>query len=104
VPAGLEARATTPRQIDLQWGDATDPESGIAVYNVFRDGARVTATAGTVYSDAGRAPGTTYTYEVSAVNGAGLESGRSAPVTATTPDEADTTPPAPPGPPRIIGS
>jgi len=103
VPAGLEAEPATSRQIDLAWEDASDPESGIALYNVYRGGALVTSTAATVLSDSGLEPATTYVYQVSATNGEGLEGPRSAPAQATTPPEVDTTPPAAPGRPRIIG-
>lgn len=63
----------------------------------------VTSTAGTVYSDGGLEPETTYTYRVSAVNGEGLEGGRSPPLPVTTPAELDTPPPAAPGAARIVG-
>jgi len=103
APPGVDAQAVTARQIDLSWGDATDAESGIDLYRVYRDGSPVTSTTGTAFSDSGVQPATTYVYQVSAVNGQGLEGPRSAPAQSTTPDVVDTTPPAPPGRPRIIG-
>lgn len=103
VPGNLQATAITPRQIDLSWQAANDPESGIAVYHVYRDGALLTSTSARAYSDSGLEPETTYGYRVSAVNGEGLEGARTPTVSATTPAAVDTTPPAPPGRPRIIG-
>lgn len=103
APPGLEAEPVTARQIDLSWGAAVDAESGVDVYNVFRDGSLLTSTAGTAFSDGGVSPATTYVYQVSAVNGEGLEGPKSTAAQATTPDAVDTTPPAPPSRPRIIG-
>ncbi len=91
TPAGLSAAAAGHSQIDLTWTPASDPESGIDHYNVYRDGLLVGTTGGTDYGDAGLGELTTYSYEVSAVNGHLLEGARSAPASETTP--ADTTPP-----------
>ncbi|MGE0354593.1 MAG: fibronectin type III domain-containing protein, partial [Gemmatimonadales bacterium] len=84
APTGLTATATGTSSIDLAWTAASDPETGIARYRIYRDGALVDSTGGTGFSDAGLTPATAYTYEVSAVNGAGLEGPRSQPATATT--------------------
>lgn len=102
APSGLDAEPVTARQVDLTWSAATDPESGIAAYRVFRDGSLVTSTNATAFSDAGLEPATFYVYQVSAVNGEGLEGPRSAGVQARTPAAVDTTPPAAPGRPRIV--
>ena len=84
APSGLTATAVSTTQIDLAWGAATDPESGIASYRVYRGGTLVGSTTTTGFTDAGLTPATTYTYEVSAVNGAGLEGARAGPASATT--------------------
>lgn len=89
APSGLTATAVSTTQIDLAWGAATDPESGIASYRVYRGGTLLGSTTTTTFTDAGLTPATTYTYEVSAVNGAGLEGARTGPASATT-----TAPPA----------
>ncbi|MFQ5963712.1 MAG: fibronectin type III domain-containing protein [Candidatus Scalinduaceae bacterium] len=91
IPQNLSATAKSESQIDFTWQAADDPESGISKYNIYRDGANVGQPTTTSFSDAGLDEGTTYTYEVSAVNGAGLESARSTPISATT--LADTIPP-----------
>ena len=102
APAGLEATVVGPRRIDLTWQAASDAQSGISGYNLYRDGSLVTSGTGTSYTDSEVEPGTTYAYRVSAVNGAGLEGSRSPSVSATTPAEADVTPPAPPTGMRIV--
>ncbi len=90
APTALDTTAVTATQVDLTWSPASDPESGIASYNVYRNGALVGSSTSTTFSDGGLTPFTTYTYEVSAVNGAGLEGPRSAPLVVTT---KDATPP-----------
>lgn len=84
APTGLVATAMGPSRIDLSWSAATDPESGIAAYRVYRAGVLVGASSTTTFADSGLTPATTYSYEVSAVNGSGSEGPRSAPATATT--------------------
>jgi len=77
VPSGLNLIPISDTRIDATWNAASDPESGIASYNIYRDGLKVGTPTGTNYSDSGLNEATTYTYEVSAVNGAGLESAKS---------------------------
>ncbi|MFQ5963713.1 MAG: LamG-like jellyroll fold domain-containing protein [Candidatus Scalinduaceae bacterium] len=91
IPQGLNASAVSESRIDITWQAADDPESGISKYTIYRDGVNVGQSITTSFSDTGLSEGTTYTYEVLAVNGAGLKSARSASVSATT--LADTTPP-----------
>ena len=91
VPSNLTAFAVSESGINLQWEAANDLESGISRYNIFRDNTYIGHTMVTSFSDKGLAENSTYTYKVSAVNGAGLESEKSAPILATT--LADTTPP-----------
>ena len=85
APAGL---VTTENgvAVDLGWSAAADAESGVAAYRVYRDDgaggakallAEVAATQ-TAYSDAAVAVGSLYSYEVTAVNGHGLEGPASA--------------------------
>lgn len=104
APTGLQATVAGPRHVDLAWQAASDPESGVSTYRVYRNGAPLLTTSALSHADVTAEPETTYLYEVSAVNGDGVESGRSAPVSATTPAEPDTTPPAPPQRLRIVGT
>ena len=99
VPTDLNAAAVATDAIDLTWSPSSDPESGIASYRVFRDGAEVGTSAVTSFQDAGLAPDTEYEYRVSAVNGEGLESERSDPARATTLDE-----PGPPAPANLAAN
>jgi chitodextrinase len=84
APIGLVAMPAGATRIDLAWTAASDPESGIAGYRVYRDGALVGTTAAAIFDDSGLMPSTLYTYTVSAVNGSGLEGPPSAPAAATT--------------------
>ena len=84
APADLAVILATASRIDLTWSSASDPESGISFYNIFRDGGHAGSPAATFFSDAGLEEDTEYLYEVSAVNGAGLEGPRSLPLLATT--------------------
>ena len=84
APSGLSATPVSSTQINLAWTAATDPQSGIASYRVYRGARLVGTTTTTTFSENGLTPATSYTYEVSAVNGAGLEGSRAGPVTATT--------------------
>lgn len=101
-PDGLMATAANPRRVELSWNAARDEESGVAGYRVYRDGVRVGDPAETSFADEEVEPETTYTYRVSAVNGAGTEGEPSPPATVTTPAEEDRTPPAPPTGLRIV--
>ena len=95
MPATLAATAFG-LSVDLVWSAADDPESGVAVYRIWRDtvsgGAKTLLTevpgSQTGFTDTATSPDTTYFYEVSAVNGAGLEGGRSPEAFATT-DSSD---------------
>jgi hypothetical protein len=84
APALLLAVPASQSRIDLTWTAADDAESGIAYYCIYRDGARVGTATATAFGDTSLAAGTSYTYQVSAVNGAGLEGLRSMAATATT--------------------
>ena len=73
APSNLNASAVGKSQIDLSWDEASDGESGINSYKVYRNGDEVGTSDNTSYSDEGLSEGTGYTYRVSAVNGVGLE-------------------------------
>ena len=84
------------RGFDLSWGAATD-NVGVAGYQIFRctgsscsNYALLTATsgAGTIFSDTGLTAGTSYSYEVRAVDAAGNQGAFSNIASTTTPDRA----------------
>lgn len=99
APLNLVATALSGTAIDLVWDAATDVESGIAAYRIFRDDAVVADVSGTVlqFVDTGLTPNTAFSYQVMAINGAGLEGNKSATASATTLEDVDTTPPSEPG-------
>ncbi|MBI2449113.1 fibronectin type III domain-containing protein [Candidatus Pacearchaeota archaeon] len=84
TPTGLTANAVSSSRIDLTWTASSDDESGIANYKVYRNNVNVGQPTTTSFSDTGLSEGQSYSYEVSAVNGAGLESARSSAVNRAT--------------------
>jgi hypothetical protein len=84
VPVIIDATAVSQSQINIEWQASGDPESGISHYQVYRDNVFIGQSNTTSHADGGLTAGTSYTYEVSAVNHAGLESLRSSPATVTT--------------------
>ncbi len=85
APTNLVAVAVSSSQINLTWSAATDPQSGIKLYQIERNGQVISTTTTLSFGDSGLTPNTSYTYIVIAVNGASPSlSTASAPVTATT--------------------
>ncbi|HHH36249.1 MAG TPA: hypothetical protein ENK48_05405, partial [Gammaproteobacteria bacterium] len=97
---GLAASGVSETRIDLSWNAASDPDSGISRYNIYRDGSFYRSVSSTSFADSGLATSSTHSYEVSAVNGGGVEGARSAAVSAST--LADTTSPVLLG--AVVGS
>ncbi|MFX0091700.1 MAG: lamin tail domain-containing protein [Candidatus Hodarchaeota archaeon] len=85
---GLTATAVSQSQINLSWNANT--EGDLNHYIIYRDGVFFTTTTATSYSDTGLAPGTTHTYEVSAVDNNDNEGQKSSPDSATTFEETST--------------
>jgi hypothetical protein len=79
VPTGVGADVVSPDEIRVDWFAASDPETGILYYVVYRDGVPINVTEETFLVDATAQPSVTYAYEVSAVNLDYMESARSAP-------------------------
>jgi poly(3-hydroxybutyrate) depolymerase len=81
-PAGLAVTGANASSISLSWSAA----SGATGYNVYRNGAKVTATpvTGTSYASTGLAASTTYTFQASSVGSGSVESVLSNPVSGTT--------------------
>ncbi|MGX4640795.1 extracellular catalytic domain type 1 short-chain-length polyhydroxyalkanoate depolymerase [Massilia sp. SYSU DXS3249] len=82
APAGLAAGNATASSIALSW----NASNGAVGYNVYRNGSKVNAAAltATAYTDSGLAAATGYSYQVSALGNGGVESARSATLTAST--------------------
>lgn len=94
VPIGLTASAFSSTRVDLSWNVSTD-NVGVTSYKIYRNSvlwSTISATGFTSvanYSDSAASGGTSYTYDVSALDAAGNESFR-APVGVTTPTGAGT--------------
>lgn len=82
APAGVTAVALNSAQVRLTWNPSTDNAGGSGVngYRVYRNGATVplaVAGAATTYVDSTTSAATTYTYTVTALDGANNESAKS---------------------------
>ncbi len=66
APMGLDATATSETQAGLTWQPATDKESGVRRYVIYRDGVRVAESRSTRFTDMGLGEATEYAYQVSA--------------------------------------
>jgi titin len=100
APSNLAATAVSGTQVSLTWADNSANETGFWVYQS-ADGVNYTLLASvgadvTGYTWSGAAPGTTYSFRVTAYN-AVAESAASNTATVTTP-----TPPAPPAAPSNL--
>lgn len=86
VPAGLSGipDGDVP-SVALSWNASTDAGSGVASYNLFRNGTFLTSVSGLSFVDTTVAQGTSYLYRVSAVDGVGNESARSDAITINVP-------------------
>jgi chitodextrinase len=83
IPTNLNATAVTFSQINLTWSASSD-NVGVTGYKVFRNGGLIATTSETVFPDTGLTSNTTYSYNVSAYDAAGNDSGKSVSVSATT--------------------
>jgi hypothetical protein len=71
--------------VRLNWNPTTDiGPSGLANYNIYRDGIKIGTSTTTSFVDSSAIPGTQYRYTISAVDHAGNESAQSAPFVITT--------------------
>lgn len=86
VPANLAASGTTSSATTLTWSASTDNAggTGVARYEVLRNGSVVGSPTGTSYTATGLAASTTYQFAVRAVDGAGNRSAAGAAVSVTT--------------------
>lgn len=85
VPGGLASPSQTASSIVLSWSASTDTGgSGLAGYDVYRNGGLVGSPTSPSYTDAGLAASTTYTYRVRARDNAGNVSAQGTQVSAAT--------------------
>jgi hypothetical protein len=91
TPATPAVTVSDLNSITLTWPAVSPGVSGIARYNVYRNGVFYRSVMSPTLTDAGLPDGTEYTYRVSAVSGAGIESAQSSGRDAST--DADETAP-----------
>lgn len=86
VPTGLASSSRTSTTISLGWNASTDNAggSGVAGYDVYRNGSLVGSPTGTSYVDSGLAPATSYSYRVRARDNAGNASAQSPAISVST--------------------
>ena len=105
VPTITSVSAPSCSSVSLAWSAVTDTGgSGLAGYNVFRDGSfvqRVNAPA-TSWTNTGLAASTPYSYRVSAIDASGNQSAQSTAAGITTPACADIPPVANAGPDQSV--
>ncbi|MEV4283758.1 glycoside hydrolase family 3 N-terminal domain-containing protein [Actinoplanes xinjiangensis] len=85
VPAVPAASGVTATGLTLTWPPSTDTGgSGLAGYDVYRDGTLIGSPAAATYTVTGLSPATAYAFTVVARDGAGNRSARSPALTVTT--------------------
>jgi fibronectin type 3 domain-containing protein len=88
VPANVKASATNATTVNLTWNASTDSgtnATGVAKYNVLRNGIVIAQLTGTSYTDLAAIASTAYSYTVQAVDAAGNVSANSSTANVTTP-------------------
>ena len=95
APGKVTVSAVNATTVKLTWAESTDSgsnASGVARYNVVRNGAVIAQTTSTSYTDSTASANTKYTYLVQAVDGAGNTSKNSSSKKITTPKSSGSTP------------
>ncbi|MEX2187233.1 MAG: lamin tail domain-containing protein [Pirellulales bacterium] len=77
APGNLHFTFVGETQADIAWDASSDPQSGVVEYRVYRGGVLLMTTTALAYTDATIVSGESYSYEVTAVNGDGVESAAS---------------------------
>lgn len=102
TPTGLAATPVSQTAINLSWNASTDPQggateaaTGVVGYKLYRDGVLRVTQAGLTFADTGLSAYTTYSYRVTAYDGA-TPPNESVLSTAVTPRTLDTTAPTAP--------
>ncbi|MCF7749421.1 hypothetical protein KQ945_01585 [Bacillus subtilis subsp. subtilis] len=86
VPGGLASPSKTATTVNLAWNAATDNSggSGVAGYDVYRNGSLVGSPSAPQYTDGGLTASTAYNYAVRARDNAGNASAQSGTISVTT--------------------
>lgn len=83
IPNNLSYINVNTDSVTLNWSVATD-NIAVAGYNLYRDGVKINKLTDTTFTDSALTSGSSYTYTVTALDGAGNESGHSTSVSVTT--------------------
>jgi chitodextrinase len=83
APGGLHATSVSYTATNIAWSASTSA-SGIARYNIYRNGTFLTSTTFLSHTDSSLSQSTSYTYTVSAVDNTGHESAQSSVVSIVT--------------------
>ncbi len=86
APVNVTAAPASHDVVNLTWEHATDPDTGIIEYNVYRGGGKVGTVRDPGFADTGLAELTLYDYEVKAVNFHGTEGAADSDSVTTPPD------------------
>jgi trimeric autotransporter adhesin len=95
TPTGLVAGNVGGTRASIAWNPSSD-NVAVSHYDVIRDGVVVGTPSTPSYIDNSVVPSTTYSYTVDARDAAGNVSGVAGPLTVTTTDGVDSTPPSTP--------
>lgn len=87
-PTGLVAQTVTASEVRLTWFAGSDPDTGIAEYQVLRNGAEVGRTDEVSFTDLTVAPAATYQYQVIPWNWGGTSGTCTTTLSVTTPATA----------------
>jgi hypothetical protein len=74
VPGIPTTQILNPTQTKLTWTSASDAQSGIAFYYIYANGNRIAASTSTTFTDNWVTTGPPRNYQISSVNGDGIES------------------------------
>ncbi|MCA9172216.1 MAG: lamin tail domain-containing protein, partial [Planctomycetales bacterium] len=74
IPNSIVWSAASGPAVRLSWTAATDDETGVMAYRVYRDGVELSEVSGTEFVDSTVSLPSHYDYQVSAVNSQGIES------------------------------
>jgi hypothetical protein len=86
-PVGIQAQALAYDRVRLTWEPASDPDTGVVSYRIYRDGIEVGSTMDWSFTETGLSELSPYTYEISAVNFHGYEGPREVVSTVTPGDQ-----------------
>jgi len=92
VPGKLTVTSASASDVGLSWTASTD-NNAVTGYRIYRDGLQIGSAPGTAltYKDSTVSPSKSYNYEVTAVDAAGNESGKSYPAARAATPAAPTT-------------